>query len=236
MEFASLLRRLRSAAGLTQLELADRSGIARPNIASYEAGRREPKWSTAERLLAAVGRPLIVDESPEWRWTATRRPYAVASKLWRLEPARRSDGLSSRRICGGAADPRPSISRFGRIDSERTRSSCGRGRPTTSSASSTACCSVRPGPTWCCPPQLGLSGNEPSTTFLVTRRRSHRDHARSESTLGRAPALLAAFGGGLALAGGAPLFPVGETNGIPVLASQDAAPASLYSPSGGYAS
>ncbi|WP_436794660.1 helix-turn-helix transcriptional regulator [Actinospongicola halichondriae] len=87
MEFAVLLRRSRSAAGLTQTDLADRSGIARPNVAAYEAGRREPKWSTAQRLLAAAGRPLVVDEPVEWRWTATRRPYAVASRLWRLDPS-----------------------------------------------------------------------------------------------------------------------------------------------------
>lgn len=87
MEFASLLRRLRSAAGLTQAELAVRSGIARPNVAAYESGRREPKWSTAQRLLAALEQPLVVDEPLEWRWTATRRPYAVASRLWRLEPS-----------------------------------------------------------------------------------------------------------------------------------------------------
>lgn len=87
MEFGSLLRRLRLAAGLTQSDLADRSGIARPNVAAYEAGRREPKWSTAERLLAAVGVPPVVDEPLEWRWTPTRRPYAVASRLWRLAPS-----------------------------------------------------------------------------------------------------------------------------------------------------
>ena len=68
MDFALLLRRLRLAAGLTQSDLADRSGIARPNIAAYEAGRREPKWSTAERLLAAVDGPLVRERecrSPE---------------------------------------------------------------------------------------------------------------------------------------------------------------------------
>lgn len=85
MEFGSLLRRLRLAAGLTQSDLADRSGIARSNVAAYEADRREPRWSTAERLLAAVGASPVVDEPLEWRWTASRRPYAVASRLWRLE-------------------------------------------------------------------------------------------------------------------------------------------------------
>ncbi len=87
MEFASVLRHLRLAASLTQADLADRSGIARSNVAAYEAGRREPKWSTAERLLAAVDVPLVVDEPLQWRWTATRRPYAVASRLWRLAPS-----------------------------------------------------------------------------------------------------------------------------------------------------
>lgn len=40
-------------AGLSQSELARRSGIAQPNIAAYESGRRIPTASTRERLTAA---------------------------------------------------------------------------------------------------------------------------------------------------------------------------------------
>lgn len=78
------MRACRQAEGLTQVELARRSGIARPNIAAYEAGRREPLISTAGTLLSAAGSELVISEPVTWTWTTTHRPYAVPSHLWRL--------------------------------------------------------------------------------------------------------------------------------------------------------
>ncbi len=49
------LRRLRKAAGLTQAELARRTGIHRPNIARVEAGRHTPSLETLARLASAIG-------------------------------------------------------------------------------------------------------------------------------------------------------------------------------------
>jgi DNA-binding XRE family transcriptional regulator len=49
------LRALRVAAGLTQAELARRTGIHRPNIARVEAGRHTPSLETLARLAAAIG-------------------------------------------------------------------------------------------------------------------------------------------------------------------------------------
>jgi DNA-binding XRE family transcriptional regulator len=51
------LRALRLAAGLTQAELARRTGIHRPNIARVEAGRHTPSLETLARLAAAIGVP-----------------------------------------------------------------------------------------------------------------------------------------------------------------------------------
>lgn len=59
-------------------------GIARPNIAAYEAGRREPRLSTATQLLAAVDVHLTTTPSVTWTWTSGQRPYAMPSQLWRL--------------------------------------------------------------------------------------------------------------------------------------------------------
>jgi len=84
MRFSTELRAARQAAGLTQAEVAALSGIARPNIAAYEAGRREPRISTAQNLLSAVGASLDVGTPPVWRWTQTLRPYAFPSMLWQL--------------------------------------------------------------------------------------------------------------------------------------------------------
>jgi DNA-binding XRE family transcriptional regulator len=49
------LRQLRLAAGLTQAELARRTGIHRPNIARVEAGRHTPSLETLARIANAIG-------------------------------------------------------------------------------------------------------------------------------------------------------------------------------------
>jgi DNA-binding XRE family transcriptional regulator len=49
------IRSLRLAAGLTQAELARRTGIHRPNIARVEAGRHTPSLETLARLASAIG-------------------------------------------------------------------------------------------------------------------------------------------------------------------------------------
>ncbi|MCG8556044.1 MAG: helix-turn-helix domain-containing protein [Proteobacteria bacterium] len=51
------LRELRLQAGLTQAELARRTGIHRPNIARVEAGRHTPSLETLARLTSAIGVP-----------------------------------------------------------------------------------------------------------------------------------------------------------------------------------
>lgn len=45
---------LRRKAGLTQAELASRSGVAQPNVAAYESGRRRPSPEMLDRLRAAA--------------------------------------------------------------------------------------------------------------------------------------------------------------------------------------
>lgn len=51
------IRELRLAAGLTQAEVARRTGIHRPNIARVEAGRHTPSLETLTRLAQAIGVP-----------------------------------------------------------------------------------------------------------------------------------------------------------------------------------
>lgn len=87
MGFSGELRSARLSAGLTQADVSALTGIARPNVAAYEADRREPRISTAEVLLNATGASLIIDAPVEWSWTESRRPYAVPSRLWRLPAA-----------------------------------------------------------------------------------------------------------------------------------------------------
>lgn len=52
-----MVRELRERAGLSQSQLASRSGVAQPNIAAYESGRRKPSAEMVERLRSAM-RPL----------------------------------------------------------------------------------------------------------------------------------------------------------------------------------
>ncbi|MEM8922365.1 MAG: helix-turn-helix transcriptional regulator [Actinomycetota bacterium] len=84
MDFGAYLQAQRSLLGLTQADVAGAAGIARPNIAAYEANRREPTLSTASRLLAAVSSRLTLTPTINWTWTDGLRPYAVPSQLWRL--------------------------------------------------------------------------------------------------------------------------------------------------------
>jgi transcriptional regulator with XRE-family HTH domain len=62
-EFVSVgeqVRRLRLAAGLTQHQLACRTGSSQPALAHIEAGRRTPTLSTLEKLARALGHDLVV--------------------------------------------------------------------------------------------------------------------------------------------------------------------------------
>lgn len=64
---AELIRRLRKEAGLPQQEMASRAGTSQPTLASYEAGRAEPRLSTLERLAAAADFELVVEARPRIR-------------------------------------------------------------------------------------------------------------------------------------------------------------------------
>lgn len=48
------IRAARERAGLTQEELAEVSGVARPNVAAYESGTRRPSPAMLRRLLEAA--------------------------------------------------------------------------------------------------------------------------------------------------------------------------------------
>lgn len=51
----ALLRQTRAAAGLTQRQLSQRSGVAPTLISAYENGRRQPAGDTLLALLDALG-------------------------------------------------------------------------------------------------------------------------------------------------------------------------------------
>ena len=55
MKAASLLHQARTAAGLSQAELAQKAGVTQSVISVYEAGRRQPSVPTLTALIAASG-------------------------------------------------------------------------------------------------------------------------------------------------------------------------------------
>jgi ribosome-binding protein aMBF1 (putative translation factor) len=55
-----LVREYRTAAGMTQTELARRSGTSQPAIARLEAGGAEPTVATLRRIADALGVELVV--------------------------------------------------------------------------------------------------------------------------------------------------------------------------------
>ncbi|HWE25896.1 MAG TPA: helix-turn-helix transcriptional regulator [Myxococcales bacterium] len=59
-EVALAVRGMRSAAGLTQAQLAKRIGTTQPTIARLEKGLdvRTPRWDTLQRIAKALGRQL----------------------------------------------------------------------------------------------------------------------------------------------------------------------------------
>lgn len=59
MNAARILREARGRAGLSQSELARRTGVAQPAVARIEGGRSVPRVDTLERLLNACGATLV---------------------------------------------------------------------------------------------------------------------------------------------------------------------------------
>jgi len=55
---ATLVARLRESSGLTQTELARRSGLDRSALSAYEHGRRQPSVGALARIAAAAGMEL----------------------------------------------------------------------------------------------------------------------------------------------------------------------------------
>jgi transcriptional regulator with XRE-family HTH domain len=53
--FGARLRELRQAAGMTQKQLAERSGLHPYGVAKLEQGQNNPRWATVLMLAGALG-------------------------------------------------------------------------------------------------------------------------------------------------------------------------------------
>lgn len=91
-----MLGHARRRAGLTQRELARRTGVAQPTIARIEGGLVDPRIGTLDRLLRACGARLSAEAVPGFGVDR-----AQMRELLELSPRARVDAL--RRDAAGLA-------------------------------------------------------------------------------------------------------------------------------------
>lgn len=103
---ASIVRRARSRAGLTQSQLAAKAGITQSVISAYESGRRQPTLPTLASLVEAAGFDLTIglrrSADPLYRLTGPlgRR---VRRNRDALAAAVRAHGAANLRVFGSVA-------------------------------------------------------------------------------------------------------------------------------------
>jgi transcriptional regulator with XRE-family HTH domain len=113
MEFSALIRSARQAAGITQLEVAQRAGTAQPAVAAYESGARTPSLTTLVRLLGACEHDVEVVTHPRIRRGAASLAGLSPTIHQDLEENREQDAL---RLLFGFADDFRGSSRPGAIE------------------------------------------------------------------------------------------------------------------------
>ena len=103
MEAGALVRNSRTAAGLTQAELARRAGTTQAAVARLESGRVSPRVGTLQKMLAAAGCRLELGTSP----AASGIDETLIARQLKLSPAERLKAFEAayddaRRLAGSA--------------------------------------------------------------------------------------------------------------------------------------
>ena len=85
----TIIARARRGSGLSQRELARRSGTSQPTLSTYEHGTKSPTLAVAERIVNSSGFDLDLVPRVEFATHAGARgePFVVPDRLWRLDTA-----------------------------------------------------------------------------------------------------------------------------------------------------
>jgi transcriptional regulator with XRE-family HTH domain len=113
MEFPTLIRRARQAAGITQLEVAELAGTTQPAVAAYESAARTPSLTTLVRLLGACEYDVEVVAHPRMRNGAASLAELSQTIQQDVADGREQDAL---RLLFGFADDFRGSSRPGAIE------------------------------------------------------------------------------------------------------------------------
>jgi len=102
MAMAMMIRSARERSGLGLRELARRAHTSHATLSAYEAGRVDPGWRVAERIVEAAGFQLRLELERELRTSSGARPgdelASVLELAEHLPRATRPRRLSTSRI------------------------------------------------------------------------------------------------------------------------------------------
>jgi transcriptional regulator with XRE-family HTH domain len=81
-EASTILRQLRRDCGLTQRDLAAKSGVPQSTIAEVEGGQREPSLTLLSRIAESAGQSIVIRLAPLPRHSAVAIANTIRDRLY----------------------------------------------------------------------------------------------------------------------------------------------------------
>jgi transcriptional regulator with XRE-family HTH domain len=98
--FGQKLKAMRTAAGLTQGELAEKAGMSKAGIADLEQGRNSPSWVSVQMLAKALGmdcNAFAADEEGDEGETTSARIGRPKKEVAEEKPAEKKPRAKSKK-------------------------------------------------------------------------------------------------------------------------------------------